>query len=338
MCKLQMPILISVCLACSIVRADVEVGDDIDPGYIRHEVVGSEIGPIDRTNVGITETVYLWVEGAEDWDDVDESEELDAIGDIAWTVSGNGNGTTYPVVAWAIYLYIEPAPSDGTITVEADVDDLFVFADDVAQAAQPKVLNRKVPTGVEAVTHYDVKPAIAGRVEHADGDLMRSAAVFLCEVTPKNVDFKGLPLRENIAEQTFFNWPDDGPNHTVPAKIKQISLATGASEFPPGTPRAIKNAFGDQLATDTINRSRLITAASCQNCHGAALPPGVSIDYEYDVRVPYEFKSGPGANDWTMIINSHHRKKFRGADAKSQVVLEASTTDQSSWMGPWKLP
>jgi hypothetical protein len=316
------------------------VGPDIDPGEIKHYVVGTTIGPFDRTDVGITETVYLWIDGAHDMDVYNYSssnESPDTIGDISWTVSGNGETVAYPIVAASINLYIELASADGTITIDAEVDDLFVLADDGPQHAAQKVLARRVPTGVDVVDHYDVAPAIPGHEANAAAQLMDAKAVFLLEVTPRTVDFKGLACRENIPQQSYLNWPDDGPNTSVgPIKIG-VTLATGNTQFPPGTAKAVTNAFQDTISPATFNRSRLVTAASCATCHGnAVFPPGVSIDYIEDVLVPYQFKSGPGAEDFTTIVDAHHIQSFRGADGKCKIKLQASTARETGWQGPWR--
>ena len=98
------------------------VGPPSNTRFIK-SMVESSIGLPERTDVGIGESVSLWIEDS-------SHPSPDQTGQVIWTVTGHG-ATAYPIVSGEkIRLYIELSDSDGRIEITASMNDPITVVDE----------------------------------------------------------------------------------------------------------------------------------------------------------------------------------------------------------------
>lgn len=64
-------------------------------------------------------------------------------------------------------------------------------------------------------------------------------------------------------------------------------------------------------------------------------PEGGYVNFTYNVRVPEEYLNQAGV--WvSWLPGETHPREYRGADAATRVLLNATNNSSGGWQGPWR--
>jgi hypothetical protein len=173
-------------------------------GAVQHETVFTLPAPRSRTDIGIGESVTLWVDPAT-W----SGPPGDSIGSITWSISGpgsisssSGSSTVYTAAS---------ASADYSATITATIHD----SDGICDAlTAPATMDVKTPSGCQIALLQNLPLGTAG----PPNNLIGAQAQFLVRVLPTTVNFKAIDFRENIPGDSWI-WPSTNNSNRAAAVV-----------------------------------------------------------------------------------------------------------------------
>jgi hypothetical protein len=297
-------------------------------GDIQTQCVEQYPAPQTRTDVGIGEQVSCWIDTTT-WGDTDiytdpygnQSNVSDTLGAITWSFTGAGASIS-PTVTYdstPVTLTVDLVDTDDVVTVIATVTDSGKLGVDPPVQKQ-KVLNVKVPKGVNPIAYKDDPPGQPGT------DLIGCDTLFTLQVIPQSVSFDNFKFQENIPQHQW-TWPD-GTAEQFPAKTIAFMVKT-----PNLGGLVLPNIFQDEIGLfgQGFPVSRLKDKTSGNNVDFDIQGPAAAL-------VPLEYQDKNGK--WIRFDNNGTRPlHFTGATlaGRAGIVVNAGTLwggDQ----GPFKKP
>jgi hypothetical protein len=176
--------------------------------------------PRDRTDVGIGEQVYCWIDTST-WNDTDIGADpygnqwymSDTLGSITWSVSGPASiSPTMTYDSTPVTLTIDLADADGSVLVMASVKDSGTLGVDAA-VPKAKGLNAKIPTGCVILTATD-QPNPAWKPGNAN---LGASTTFLFQVQPGIVNLNEVNMQIAFAGLGNYIWPDGTKDPIAPS-------------------------------------------------------------------------------------------------------------------------
>ncbi len=290
-------------------------------GDIQTMCVEQYPAPQDRTDVGIGEDITCSIDTST-WQDTDiytdpygnQWNVSDTLGEITWDVSGPG--TIYPTVGDSTTLTIDLMDADAPVTVIAMAYDSGTLGADPPVQKQ-KVLNAKVPTGVDPVGFTDLPPFQAGT------DLIGCRTNFILQVTPKNVNFNNTFVRENFPDYTW-TWPNGQDDKIPGAKTPGVKPKTGQAG-PVTLPNIIPDIVGTYGADYTVDYLKDKNT-------------GQYVDFDKPIpKIPLEYQDKDGK--WQNFDNTGTRPRhWTGATKAGRCGVVAITELWGKDQGPFKKP
>jgi hypothetical protein len=230
-------------------------------------------------------------------------------------------GIGEPVRCWSeppVEVEWSVSPGAGYVDPETGTSTLFTA---IKSPSWPTIYATPTTGGCSPILHFTVIAPDGITVSlNTDAPLwtlgdnrIGARSIFNCTVTPGTVSFNWAEFRENIPTDTWI-WPDGTEQsnlaHTRPWFVGYDNTTTDIlSPHPSWTPQPI---------------GRIYNGSSY-------------VDFNYTTHVPEEYKNE--FDRWICWLPAEtHPREFRGSDQKARVILNATTSANGGWMGPWQWP
>jgi hypothetical protein len=207
-----------------------------------------------------------------------------------------GGGTVAPDTGTNTLFTASMSPSTSTITATLS---------GVTTCQIEIVFTVIAPSGITCTVGSETGCGIPGPPNNTIG----ARTFFDCTVQPTTVSFFWAQFRENFPGEVW-TWPD-GTADSWPTTVEPWQV-TQANE-----------------AVDDV--------AMCVDPIVRLDPPppgGGYVNFDFTVRLPEEYLNDGGT--WVQWLPESHTREYRGLDAASRAIINASNTATGAWQGPWQ--